>query len=133
MLLEMLQQKLQGSVREAFFVIEVHILEDPLKALVGILYGVEGCVEVFSYVGSVLVDIIPESALWDMETMLIGISCDILVVILSQSFLVLLFPDVTDTLEEEKTEDVVLVVGRIYLASEDVRCAPEMGFELLEC
>ena len=71
----------------------------------------ESCIEVLAYVGGMLTNIIPESTLWDMETVLIWVSCYGLVVVLCKSFLVLLFPDVADALEEEKSEDVVFVVS----------------------
>ena len=50
---------------------------------------------------------------------------------LLKSVLVLLVPDVGETLEEEQWEDVLLVVAGIDQAPQELRCTPQVSLELL--
>ena len=68
----------------------------------------------------------------NIEAVLLGVRGDFGVVVLGQALLVLLFPDVAQTLKEKKAENIVLVVARIDRSAEDIGGTPEVTFQMRE-
>ena len=67
-----------------------------------------------------------------MEAVLVRVGGEFSVVILGQPLLVLLLPNVAQPLEEQQPKDVVLVVGAVDLAPQNVGGSPEVAFKLGE-
>ncbi|GJE73427.1 hypothetical protein CHKEEEPN_4992 [Methylorubrum podarium] len=69
----MLKQLLQRRIREALLVVEIYILKDAAQPMIRILNRVKGSVQVFTDVGGVSANVLPESALWDVKAMFIWV------------------------------------------------------------
>jgi acyl-CoA synthetase (NDP forming) len=125
--LEMLEQLFKSGVREALLVVEVHVLKHAPEALVRVFNGVEGRIQVLANVGGVLPDIRPEMPFGNVKPMLVRISGKLGIAVLLQAVLVLLLPDIAESLIEKETKDIMFIVGGIDSTPQDVSGSPEMS------
>lgn len=129
-LLEMDEQLFQQRVGEAILIGEIHIAEHAAQPDVGVFDGVQRIVQPLTDLGRLLAYGVPAVFFGNVETMLIGVGGFLAVAGLNQKRLELLVPYIAKALIEQQAEDVLLVVGGIDGASQDIRCAPEVPLKL---
>jgi hypothetical protein len=70
----------------------------------------EGSIEFRADVSRYLADVRPETLLRDIEAMLVRVGCQLLDIELGHPLIEFFLPDIRNTLEEQKAEDIGLVV-----------------------
>ncbi len=130
---EVVDEALKRLVREAVLIGEIEIIENLIEfRAIGIREFVEHLVQLHTDALGAFLDDRPATILWDLEAVVIVGTRDRLIVELAHHALVLLVPHVANALEEEKAEDVFLVVRTVDLTPEDVGALPEELLELWE-
>lgn len=97
--------------------------------------------EHFAKIGPGLLNIAPSGTFWNTETvltarpenllLLFGKLSTLLVLLLGDRLIGFILPLIAELLIKHKRQNVVLVILSGSLTPEDIRCAPEMRFELL--
>ena len=133
MLVKVLQEPLEGRIREALLVGKVDILKDAHEPQVGILDLGECVIERRANVLALLANVLPKTALGDIKAMLVRVGRLLLIPIkLLEVGLVLLHPNIGETLKEQQAKDVVLEITRVDGPAQNVRRAPQVPLELLQ-
>lgn len=128
----MLKELFKHGIRKALLVVEIDVLKDSPQAVIRVFDRAKRLVQVGADVRRVPPDVRPEVSFRNVEPMLIGIGGELGIPILGQPFLILLAPDVTQALIKKQSEDVMLVVGGVNGAAQNVCGAPEVALQLRE-
>jgi len=141
---EVRDELFQRRVREPVLVVEVDGSEDAVgDGVVLVLNRFEGLVQSGPDVAALCSDVVPPSALGNPELLVeVAVASNLfeevfirLLVVAGEllgDFPRLLLEPVVDSLQEEQTEDVVLVVRRVDTTTENIGRLPEVRFQRVE-